>query len=424
MKIGILTNFQEFNPGYSLTGIVKDQCRMLLRHGHQVHLFVGEVYNPKYDADMPEGITLHKQIPFAHLKDYRSVKELSIDHQTTVEKTREMLSAELKGFDMAWTHDWVFQGWYMPYGLAVQRTTLSIPDVRWLHWIHSIPCINQEWWDIKPYGRRHKLVSPTQTERNRVAEQYKGTHADVRVIPHIKDMRSWYDFDETTCAFIDEFPGVMHADIVQIYPASSDRLDAKNLHRVIQIFGYFKKHGQSVCLVCADQWATATKPKQNEQKMVDIAHAAGLEDHEFIFTSRFQSPKYEIGIPKRMLRELQLCQNQFIFPTTQESFGLVGPEAALSGAMVVINRSLHNQFEVFENMPMNFTFGSYYENFEPDNWDNYLEAVAGVVVQRMRENESILTKTICRQKYNFDTVYKKWYEPIMNESKHWTEGAK
>ena len=44
----------------------------------------------------------------------------------------------------------------------------------------------------------------------------------LRVIPHIKDLRSWYDFDDESCEFIKEYPAVMQADIVQIYPAGAE----------------------------------------------------------------------------------------------------------------------------------------------------------------------------------------------------------
>ena len=423
MKIALLTNFNEFHPGYSLTGIVKDQARMLLRHGHEVHLFVNVNYNPKWDDDLPDSVHLRKEVPFTHLIDYNALNELTDEHKQYAEKTAQMLRGELSTFDIAITHDWVFQGWFMPHAIAVAKSTLALPDLRWLHWIHSVPCTNYDWSDMQRYGHRHKLVYPTQTERNRVAEQYRGTHADVRVVPHIKDIRSWYDFHVETWDFIDWCPGVLHADVVQVYPASADRLSAKQVDKVMRIFAGIKKQGFSVCLVIADQWATM-RSKENEEPLKRLACAIGLSDDEFRFSSEFADKKYETGLPKRILRELQLCQNLFVFPTTQESFGLVGPEAALSGAYMVINRSLKNQGEIFEHMPMEFDFGAYDNTFEPGSWDDFLRAVSGVIVQRMRENESISTMSIIRRKFNMDTLYRKYYEPLFRESAEWLQKAR
>ena len=106
MKIAILTSFSEFIPGYSLTGIVQDQITMLAKHGEEVHVFVNENYNDKnHPYTPPEGVTIHKKTPFAHLKDYKSINDITPEHQETIQATEIMLKEELADFDFAYTHD-------------------------------------------------------------------------------------------------------------------------------------------------------------------------------------------------------------------------------------------------------------------------------------------------------------------------------
>ena len=249
-RVAILTNFMEFNPGYSLTGIVLDQMRMLVQYGHEVHLFVNsQYYHPE---DMPiEGVQFHSSIPFAHLKDYRGEGELTEEHRKIVQETKQVIVNKFKELkiDIAFTHDFVFQGWFMPYGLGVRQASPHLPDVRWMHWIHSVPTIMSDWWHIRKYGNNHKIIFPNAIDRILIAEQYRGEMSDVRTIHHIKDMRSWLEFSPETCDFISQYPSIMQAEVVKVYPASGDRLAAKKVRSVINIMAEIKKQGKSVCLV-------------------------------------------------------------------------------------------------------------------------------------------------------------------------------
>ena len=94
MKVAILTTFMEFNPGYSLTGIVKDQITMLLKYNHEVHLYVNEQYHGNENFSNSPNFQLHKKIPFAHLVDYRSKDNLSLEHEKIVNQMLELILTE------------------------------------------------------------------------------------------------------------------------------------------------------------------------------------------------------------------------------------------------------------------------------------------------------------------------------------------
>jgi glycosyltransferase involved in cell wall biosynthesis len=415
MNIAILTTFQEFSPGYSLTGIVKDQARMLANYGHKVYLYVSERYHGEKFSD---DVTLCKDIPFSHLKDYRSRLDLTEDHKALITKTAEVLTSTLqqREIQIAFTHDFIFTGWFMPYGQGCRVATPALPKVGWLHWIHSIPSIKSDWWKINEYGKKHKIVYPNWTDRTRVAEQYRGLDDHVRIIPHIKDLRSFFEFSDETCRFIKAYPAVMQADVVNILPASVDRLSSKRVDMVMKILGEIKAMGKSVCLVVCNQWATGRQQKEDTNKFREVGKQAGLvSGKDMIFTSDFESPKFDVGIPTRMVRELFLCSNLFIFPTREESFGLVVPEASLAGGVLpVLNKSLQMQMEISGNHALYFDFGSYHQSWVCPS-EQYWIDLATIIVARMRENEAIKTKTFMRQRYNMDYLYHNAYAPVMQE---------
>ena len=415
-KVAIVTSFAEFNPGYSLTGIVEDQIAMLSAHGHEVHLFVREQFNRDTANERIMLAQLHDTIPHIDLVDYRSEKDLLEVHRGAARRTGEVLAAELKGVNLAFTHDLLFTGWNLPYALGVRQASPKLPDLFWLHWLHSIPSARRDWWNLHSYGPNHRLVYPNQSDAMRAAENYRCHLGDIEVIPHIKDMRTWADFHPDTCKFIDRHPAVMQADIVQILPAGQDRLKYKRVPEVIKLFGAFKQRGKSVCLVAANQWAAQTTYKRNMEEYKALAIASGLvPGREFIFTSDFDFPRFETGIPKRMVRELMSLANLFIFPTHHESFGLVVPEAGLSGALLVLNRSLNMQLEISNGQALFFEFGSYERQISHRDDDAWLDAVAGVILRAMNKNLPLSTKTFMRQKYNRDALYRDYYQPVLDE---------
>jgi len=420
-KIAILTNFQEFNPWYSLTGIVKDQVRMLTEYGNEVYLFVNERFNFEKNPFNNPHCTVLNKVPFAHLHDYQNAQPLKPDHEATAQAMTDMLVKEIKELDIdtVFTHDLVFSGWNKPYAIGLQRIQDKLPKVVWLHWIHSIPTRFSDWWRMADYGRGHKLIYPNKTDRIRVAENYHTDTSSVRIIPHIKDLRIMFNFSEETCELIDNYPALMQHDIVQIYPASSDRFESKRVSEVMRIMAYIKSLGHSVCLFIANQWATTAKHYANIQEYYEKGQEYGLEPYkDLIFSSMIPGGKYKVGIPADILTQLMMLSNLFVFPTREETFGLVLPEVSLaSGALCVLNRSLQMQAEVSGGNTLFLDFGSYTNAFSAPDMNEYLKQVAMIILGRMQENDSILTRTFMRKHYNYDALYAKYYAPVMAETR-------
>lgn len=428
MRIAILSSFQDFNAGYSLSSVVSDQITALRRHGHDVVLFVSEQYNHAHDVNLPEGIVVQKMVPFGHLVDYQSLDEITVAGRTLAALTDVFLTETLVDFDVAITHDWIFTGWFLPYAIGVRNASKKLPHVRWAHWIHSVPCPQgRDWWDIKFYGPNHKIIFPNRSDAEYVRERFKAVPNDVRVIPHIRDLRSLAGFCSETCRFIDDVPNVMQADVVMVYPASTDRLAAKRTNVILQIAAAAKRRCLSVCCVICNQWATGRQRQEDLAKYMSMAEAFDLKGgEEFVFTSLWDE-KYATGIPHRMVWELLQCANLFVFPTQEESFGLVAPEAALAGNFLVLNQSLPCLAEIFRNEGMYAHFGSHCLGHDPSKdprwtgmpemeaWVHYIDEIAGKAFAGMRLDKSVMTKSFVRRLYNWDAVYMQHYQPFLEE---------
>jgi glycosyltransferase involved in cell wall biosynthesis len=419
VKIAILTNLAEFNPAYSLCSIVESQARMLARYGHDVTIFVSESCNLLTWPVFIDGrITVETRIPdISERFPYLRLADLTEQHNLFSAILGERLRELLLPFGAIFTHDWILTGWHLPYAEALAMCAGILPRTRFFHWIHSIPNTHCDWWRLYRYGtKNHKIVYPNQTDRAHVALQFNCLISDVVVVPHIVDPRIFLEFNRLTNEFIDDYPSMLQAEIVQVYPASSDRLRGKGVDRLINIFAELKRRGKSVCLVIANQWANKLLKKEDLDWYRNIAERNGLDEGDFVFTGDWRDGEFESGIPRRMLRELMSLSNLFVAPTMSESFFLALPEASLAGCVLPIqNASLYNQREVGGNCGVYREFGSWQRPWNPRNEGDYYRGLADLVLQRMNENEAVRLKTHIRQSYNMDAVYEKYYRPMLAE---------
>jgi glycosyltransferase involved in cell wall biosynthesis len=414
----VITTFQYYAAGYSLMNLVRSQLRQLYRAGYETHFVTGTNFGDEAIKEYKEA-TVHQILPVGHLTDYRT-DQLEDQHVDLVSDSAQALIKFIDdtGVNLMLTHDIVFLGWHWPYALAVQEASRERPDVKWLHWIHSVPTGFNPIWDINRYGPNHKLVFPNQTDALRVGEQFRGKIEHVVPIHHVKDIREFAQFSEASCRFIDEYD-LMSADVIQIYPASVDRLHAKGVDYLIRVFGAMKTFfHKNVRLVICNQWCNVDKHRETVEKTIQTGKKYGLKpDKDLIFSSRFEvdrDPNWEVGLPEKMVAELMMLGNLFMFPTREESFGLVLPEASLmGGALIVSNASLDMMREITGGNSLAWDFGSFYRDYHNDDQDAYFKGIAQIILGKMQSESAIRHKTFMRQKYNLDYIFKHELEPAM-----------
>ena len=436
MKVIILTDFVSYVPGYSLWSCVENQCRMLELHGdNEVTLLV----NKNFKGECPVNVKIKKVIPTCKQWDYKSEQDLNSEHKRFATRLSKILIEELKDCDICITHDRVFLGWALPYFLALEKCKEQTRSTLFLHQIHSMPRDVKDWWDLNRLGtQNHKLVSMTEATRPLMATSYKTTIDNVLVIPHITDIRVFADFCDETWHIIDQIPALLEANIVCIYPASSDRLQPKRVAACMAIMSAFKRRSQSVCLFIANQWARGSTGRSlnhfttEQGAPIDTSLSIHRElatslvpeldyGKDFIFSSDIFYPKYKHGLPKRVIRELMMCSNLFMFPTFEESWGLVSVEAALMGNYMVINGDVPVLREAMNNFGHYESFGgvSNILDIPPEEQPFYFDKIAGEIKEKMFSNPIVQTKTWARQHLNMGAIWLDYYEPIFDK---WKDG--
>ena len=408
MEICIIAPLKSSDPTYSIAGVIKSQAALLSNHRHKVSVIVNEDFS---GPGIP-GATLLKILPSSDLIDYKSKLNISKAHEDLADEIAVILSSRIPQYDVIITHDIIFTGWNLPYALAIMSAASENDntDLRWFHWVHSFPFSTKDWWDMNHYSGNHTVVYPTKALLKQVGQAFNTTK--VKCIPHVIDPKIVNRFTDQTRDIVDLVPSLLSADIVQIYPAATDRFESKGVRELTNLFGLLKKAGHSVCLVIPNQFSG-----RRDNRLIDpvhyyenVARRCGLEPYvDYVFTSELFGGRYKEGLPQRVLFELMSLSNLFVIPSKSESFGLGLLEAITSGTVVcVANEHL--------NLPIR-----QYTSFDfkgPGDTDLFVDLqkmteLVDWILNEMETNQVIKAKTLIRQQFNPSAVYSNYYRKLL-----------
>jgi hypothetical protein len=420
IKTGILTTFSNFSPAFSLCSVTQQLLIALVKYGYEPVLFVLE--NFEDDEKVPKGVEIRKVLPKLILEPYTKgdLKNFEAD----VNKAKKAMEENMKDIDVCLTQDIIFINSYLPYNEAMRRgIEEGLSHIKWLHWIHSAPSLRPT-MDGSPYDnlftlpKNSRLIYLNYTDVVRAAEMFGIFPKDVRTIFNMMDIRELYDFDPITRELIEQYD-LMSADYIDVYPLSTTRMNdnGKQLSKVIWIMSYIKKMGNSIRIIVPNAHANAQEQKEEIEQMYRFAADCGVERRELIFTSLHNAPKYEQGVPRKVVTDLFQLSNLFIFPSVSEASPLILKEAMASKCLLILNYSFPAMRDFAGENALYFRFGSLVDRPQyPLGQDKYLEDVAKLIISEMNQNKSLKANTKLRKEFNVDYIAKHQLIPAIEEA--------
>jgi glycosyltransferase involved in cell wall biosynthesis len=199
------------------------------------------------------------------------------------------------------------------------------------------------------------------------------------------------------------------------------RLDrGKQVEYVIHTASAIKKLGRSVRVVCCDFHSTAGDKVDYRKWLKDYAIDQGLNSVEMTFTSEFDET-LKTRCPREMIRDLMLLSNVFLLPSKSETFSLIAQEAALCGAVLVLNSDFVPLRSIYGPRALYYPFSSNIDKLtgmDGETTTNYSDIDGffrdlALRVIYMLENVNVLAQqTRIRKERNPNFVFRRYIEPL------------
>jgi len=427
MKVAILTMFNGLDHTYSLVNVVEEQLEMLLKNNINTKVLVSE-HCPASDRD---GIFADQRIEWIKVSNTFNGQQINWGdyskpegkvHDTFFDEAEVIaqdLIEKLSDVDFCIMHDIHFQGWHLIHNVAVRKAQKELPNLKFIAFTHSFPAnrpLNPKW----PFSARYTpmpnttYIYPTNSGIPALAKQYNVPEGKCRVVNNSLSLLE--DMSEET-KLIAQKTNLFSPDILIVYPGRLTT--AKRFEKVAAFAGAMKRVTESeVKVIFCDFKSADIKPKEYKRMIKETGVRFGLKEDNLFFTSDVGYPH---GVPRKTVLELFTISNLFICPSYSESFGLTVLEAASRGNYLVLNQAVPALEELGKKLnayfmrwdARNFGFDTT-ENYHPSE-EVYYQEHAEIILNLMRQNQLIHSKTIVRQRYNPQWIWENQLEPLLEK---------
>lgn len=442
--ICILTSFNDIQKAYSLNIVCQYQLKQLLINGYKPILIV-------HSGFVPEGIYAHPNIKIEKIPNVPAHNEVrkdeTFDQDVADVEKRLFEILEQNKVDVVITHDVIYQNACLKHNIASRRVANKLPNVKWLHWIHSAtsplllnlvrPIFSDEYYNtLQSKFPNAKYVYPNNYAVPSVARNFNIEEKDVKVVHHPTDICGYFGFPDPLEEFVYR-KNILSADVISTYPV---RLDTgKQVEMVIKTIASLKESELSVRLIVADFHSTGPEKIAYRDKCKEVAIDYGLNSDELSWLSE-ENEAWKYEVPQNYIACLQQISNVFIMPSVSETYSLIAQEAALTKQVVVLNGDFPPFRAIYGENAIYRRYSSAYdmmadpsEALTPNSWTEtkygpanlpeegrkqaermYHRDTAGMILARLKHPEIALS-TFLRKNRNLQTIFKKETEPLFYE---------
>ena len=407
-KVAILTDFVSHDPAYSLCGVVANQVKMLVANDYEPRLLVRKGFS----ADGAYGGADIRELVPGEIGNNQVNITTKSDHEIASLKTQ--MATRLSGFDVVLTHDLIYQANMWKYHVAARRVARDMPDLKWLHWVHSSTDLGtaaqtqQFSRELEPPFPNSKLVVMHPEEFARKGQLYQYEPDEIVEIPNPLDLIE--DYHPAAQEIIQS--GELHqADIVAVYPARLDR--GKQVEIIIDIFRELNRQEWDARIVVVDFHSTAGD-KVDYRKELKRSAWDGNPPTPIYFTSEIRKD-FEYHLPHKAVMDLFEYSDIFVHPSRSESDPLTVPEAAWKRCGLILNYDLP-VFRLWEGGALLYKFSSNIDvstgmpgTTETKYQDRgaYMAQVAAAIAYTMKTNPVLANHAKVRGERSLEAVWHK-----------------
>ncbi len=419
--VAILTDFGSPDPAYSLNIIAEEQLGMLHRAGYAPIGIVEEGFRPERNWELAELRTIPRV-------DKDNVVKFRDKWEDDVERLHNALTDTLSDVDVILTHDLIYQSAELWLNFAARRYAVAHPSTTWLNWVHSAsasPVWNTTDARLAPvqsHFPNSKTVFPNDYDVPRVARNFHCELDDVCVVPHPTDVCSYLGFQPITTQLVRE-KQLLSADAILVYPIRLDR--GKQVEHVLRTAAAIKRLNRTVRAIIVDFHSTGGDKVTYREYLTGLCAELGLNEVDITFTSQYDASLH-VRAPREVVRDLMLLCNVFVLPSRSETYSLIAQEAALCGAMLVLNHDFTPIRSVYGHAAAYYKFSSNIDitrdvknmdgatNVTYGNIDAYFHDIALRVIYELDHNIILSQQSRIRKTRSPDHIFRRYIEPIFH----------